>query len=90
MSDSQVTNLAKLRVDKSGDSREWSALDALRDIIAEIESGAVNPRLIYIAMECVDDENYAFYDFQCAGGTKLDYIGLLARHLHMANNGGES
>ncbi len=89
MSDSEVTNLAALRVDKSGDSRDWTALDALRDVINDIEAGKTKPNIIYIAMECGEDD-YAIFDFQCAGGTKLEYIGLLSRHLHLTNNGGES
>jgi hypothetical protein len=86
MPDSEVTSLAKLRVEKSGDSREWSALDALRDVIADIESGHIDPTLIYVAMECRDGD-FAVYDFECAGGTKLEYIGLLSHHLHLANSG---
>lgn len=88
MPDSEVVDIARLRVDKSGDSRDWTALDALRDVIDEIESDNIKPRIIYIAMECRDGD-YAFYDFQCAGGTKLEYIGLLSRHLHLTNNGGD-
>lgn len=90
MSDSEVVDLARLRVDKSGDSRDWTPLDALRDVLDDIESGKINPRIIYIAMECPDaDGQHTFFDFQCAGGLKLEYIGLLSRHLHIANNGGD-
>ena len=90
MSDPEVVDLAKLRVDKSGDSRDWTALDALRDVIADIEAGKTKPNIIYISMECGEDDDYAVYDFQCAGGTKLEYIGLLSRHLHLINNGDTS
>ena len=88
MSDSEVVDLARLRVDKSGDSRDWTAIDALKDVISDIEAGITNPSMIYIAMECREGD-YAIYDFQCAGGTKLEYIGLLSRHLHLSNNGGD-
>jgi len=88
MPDSEVVDLARLRVDKSGDSRDWTALDALKDVISDIEAGLTKPSMIYIAMECREGD-YAIYDFQCAGGTKLEYIGLLSRHLHLSNNGGD-
>ena len=87
MSDKKIESLAKLRAEVSGDSRDWTAVDALRDTLSDIESGEIGrPRLLYIAMECETDEgDVVEYQFQCAGGTKLEYIGLLSRHLHQTN-----
>ena len=91
MADKNIESLAKVRTEASGDSRDWTAVDALRDTLNDIETGEIGvPRLIYIAMECeTEDKTLVEYQFQCAGGTKLEYIGLLSRHLHQTNASSE-
>ena len=78
MSDEPV-NLGAARVDRTGDCRDWSVLDCLRDTIREIESGDLEAEMIYIAMASpVRDDQTRRYRYKAAGGDKLMMRGLLA------------
>ena len=81
-------NLAKVRVDRSLDSRDWSVRDALQFAIDQIDSGEIDPKMVYVAMMSKEekregrDEATVFYDHVCAGCTNLESAGLLAIHPH--------
>lgn len=71
----------------SGDCRQWTPLDALKQAISEIEAGDLNPEAIYIAFYERDPDNrIVSYPFYCAGGTNIQITGLLAHHLAICTN----
>lgn len=87
MSDDNVTSLGARRAEKTADCREWTPLEALRELIAQIESGEANVDMLYIACYGDNPTGGVDYLYKAAGGTKIELIGLLARHLHMTNDG---
>lgn len=81
---SEPVSLASRRADKSGDCRDWKPLDALRELIEDIEAGRRNPSIIYVAMESdIDAKGEAKLGYVCAGGSRTELVGLLARHVNM-------
>lgn len=80
----EPVSLAARRVDRSNDCRDWTPLEALRELVKDIESGARNPRAIYVAMESETDEaSYTKLGFVCAGADRTELVGLLMRHVHL-------
>ena len=81
-----IENIGKARADRSNDSRDWNPVDALRETLRRVEAGEIKPDLIYIAMACEGaTPHHVDYRFQCAGGLRLDYLGLLTRFIHLTN-----
>lgn len=83
-----IVNLAEERAGREADCQLWSPADALRACLRDIENGEINPDILYIAMVQRDiEKNTADYDFKAAGGTKLEILGLLYRHLAKQDSG---
>lgn len=84
MSDGErPVSLAARRASKAGDGRLWTPLDCLHDTVAEIERGEWRQcELIYVAMAIRVDEHTLRFPLSCAGGRTIEYMGLLAQHLH--------
>jgi len=80
----EIESLAKARAGKSGDCRDWSPLDALKETIREIETGERNPDMIYICAREKTKDMSAVYNWRAAGMTHLETIGLLYKHLQWA------
>lgn len=74
------TNLAMERMHRSGDCREWKPLDALKELIRDIEDGTINPDMLYICMREVKEDS-AYFPFVVAGVTEIECLGLLYKHL---------
>ena len=77
---SDPVELNKVRAEKAGDSRLWTPLDALRDLVARIEAGEISPEKL--AVNYVDaggDRRWVL-----AGLTRTEYIALLSVALHRA------
>ena len=76
-------NLAKPRADKADDCRLWTPLDALKDLIRQIEDGEVAPdRLIVIHHKGAAGPGDLYVRF--AGVDKLQTLALLSIALHEA------
>lgn len=84
-----VVSLNAERAAKSGDCRDWTPLDALRETIAKIERGDWDVEMIFIAMKtrAAPDGEYRTPS-RSAGMTRLEVIGLLQDHLHGVLRGG--
>ena len=80
-----VESLNARRADKSGDCRDWSVEDALKDALEQVQLGNIKSEMVYVAFSCDCGNDRREFVYKCAGGTKLELIGLLARHLHIAN-----
>lgn len=82
----EVLSLNAARATKSGDCQDWTVRDALQNAIDRIDAGEDSPDMVYVCMRekvSVDGQELAEYDFQCAGGSKLELAGLLSRYLDM-------
>lgn len=86
---SDVVSLNSKRAEKSGDCRDWTPLDALRETVAKIESGEWDADMIYIAIKTKPgaDGRYGLPS-RCAGTSRIESIGLLQEHLHATLMGG--
>ncbi|KIZ39058.1 MULTISPECIES: hypothetical protein [Rhodopseudomonas] len=82
MSNSDIINLGSVRADRKGDALAWTPLEALRDTVARIERGELNPTMLYIAMRESSGDGGADHPFVNAGTSNLDCVGLLTQHLH--------
>ena len=71
----EIINIAASRAKKTGDSRDWSPLDALKYAAGEIEAGRWAPNRLLIA-SLNDDSGPKPYTYFCAGGTRLEMVGL--------------
>lgn len=76
-----VVSLSELRVDRSGDCRDWSVADMLRSVLDKIESGEIVAKMAVITIYIEDDKDYVrgYY----AGGSRLELTGLLTEHVGM-------
>ena len=74
-------NLAAEKARRTGDCRDWSPLDALKETVREIESGERDFDMIYICARLKTDDGMAEYTWRAAGMTHLESLGLLYKHL---------
>jgi hypothetical protein len=72
----KMDEIAKKRAEIKGDSREWTALDCLEDLISEIKEGKVNPKKMVIHFLHEENET-EFHHYSCAGVTYQDHIAIL-------------
>jgi hypothetical protein len=77
----EIESLNAKRADKSGDCRDWTVADALRDALKAVESGEFPADMVYIAMTAKRDRNDREFEYRAAGGKRLELIGLLYEHL---------
>ena len=84
---SAPVDLAAVRRTKSDNAADWTPRDALVYALEQIDAGEIDPKLVYIAtvskpkVRDGNKEPTAFYDHVCAGGTNMEFAGLLAIHL---------
>ena len=78
---SEITSLARRRVQVSEDCREWSVRDCLQAVLDDIESGEIDPCMVVVEL-CIQKDGVATYPAYFAGGTTLEIQGLIAKHLH--------
>jgi len=76
-----MDELARKRAEQKQDSREWSCLDALEDLIERIKSGEINPSQMTIHFYEKKDEGRTHH-FQVANMTYSEHIALLAVASH--------
>lgn len=77
-----MDDLAKRRAEKTQDSREWSALDALEDMVAQVKAGTIKPEQLSINwLESKPEGGYAHH-YCVAGMTFQQHIALL--HVSLA------
>lgn len=77
-------SIAARRAVKAGDCRVWTPVDALRDVLDDIDAGRLKPEMIYIAILATNPAKPKIprLRFYAAGGSKTELAGLLARHLN--------
>lgn len=80
---SEPVSLNAVRAQVGRDCRLWSPLEALKDTVARIERGELDPDMVFIAMREVSaDGRRAVWPSVAAGGTRIEILGLLALHAH--------
>lgn len=82
-------NFALKKVEKTGDCRDWTVLDALKDTISQIEKGEIRPDMVYIAMRDRDKAGDIGFIATKAGGTFIEIAGLLTMHVQVHLNDDE-
>jgi hypothetical protein len=70
-------NLAKARAEKANDSRLWTPIDALKDVISEIEAGKIKADQIAIHWRETNEDGSCDFCYCVAGLTFSDHIALL-------------
>ena len=81
----KIESLATKRAVKSGDCRDWTPLEALKQLIIDIESGKSTPDMLVVCMREIrgtDEEKRVFYPRVSAGVTQIECLGLLSQHLY--------
>jgi hypothetical protein len=79
MSDN-VVDLELVRREKSNDARDWSVVDALKEAIANIESGKWKPTMGIMALvEDVGDGTRLVWN--AAGCSRFEMLGILASYM---------
>lgn len=66
-------------------SGDRNVADTLREVARAIDAGEIKPDLIYIAMAERISSDTTDYIWSVSSMSKLERIGLLAKHLHYAN-----
>lgn len=74
-------NLNAVRSRKTGDCQDWTPLDALKELVQEIEAGEADPDMLYVCMRERSEDNSAEYNFKAAGVNTLEAMGLVYKHL---------
>lgn len=81
MSDDPPISFAARRAHRTRDCRDWTVLNALRDAIADVESGAIKADAVYVAFVVRNDDGTTGYPYTAAGLSRLETAGTLAMHL---------
>lgn len=78
----KVVSLGYERAGRARDARLWKPIEAVRQLLAEMEAGEIDPEMIYIAMRYrTGDDGYA-HPYLQAGMNDIEVVGLLSQHLH--------
>lgn len=78
----KIVSLGAERAGRARDARLWKPIEAVRELLADMESGAINPEMIYIAMRYSDGDGGYAHPFLQAGMNDIEVVGLLSQHLH--------
>lgn len=75
--------LSTLSQEKGGYANDWTPLECLRQLVADIESGDFECNMVYVAMRQIKEKDVVFQNFPdyAAGGSALELAGLLSYHL---------
>ena len=84
----QVVSFNEARATRSSNSTLWSPKEAAEKLLRDIADGRMNPTLMYICIseDAGDRQNIYHY---CAGGTNMQYLGLLQYHVSDLARDGE-
>lgn len=86
----QVVNLEEFRKANSTHPKDWSAVDALKLAIKQIETGEWPATRIYVAAAWIDSNGGWSRGYTCAGcENDLEVVGLIQRHLADRVAGGD-
>jgi len=77
-----MDEIARKRAEKNQDCREWSALDALEDLMQDIKAGKYNPSSLCIHFWEKNEDGSRTHHYQVAGLTFPEHIALLATAQH--------
>jgi hypothetical protein len=81
---SEPINFNEAKAVKEQNSTLWTPLDCLRALVRDFENGEMKDvSAVYIAMVRKRADGQAeTFPFYCAGGTTLEYRGVLTQHIH--------
>lgn len=78
----KIVSLGAERASRAHDARQWKPIEAVRQLLADMEAGVIDPTMIYIAMRYSTGDGGSAHPFMQAGMNDIETIGLLSQHLH--------
>lgn len=80
--DPQVVSFNEARASRENNSTLWTPREAAEKLLRDIIDGKRNPNVMYICLsETTPFGTEQIYHY-CAGGSNMEYAGLLSYHLH--------
>jgi hypothetical protein len=73
-----VISLASARAIRAGDATEWTVVDCLRQVIADIEAGRMKPDKAVVLLCETQSQGGLLPGFATAGVTRVEAVGMLA------------
>ncbi len=77
-----IVHFAEAKADRSGDSRDWTAIDMLKSIVRDIEKGRVSTDQICVHYWETNEDGGRIHHNSVAGMTFPDHVALLTVALH--------
>ena len=78
MSDEEkVITLSAKRAEQTGNAKDWTVLDALREAIKDIEAGEYKPLAVAILLYSDEGDGQRGFPYVVAGANHLETIGLI-------------
>ena len=78
----QVVSFNEVRAEKEGNSKLWTPREAAQKLLLDIVEGRRNPNVMYVCLaESTGRGTEQIYHY-CAGGSNMEYAGLLSYHLN--------
>jgi hypothetical protein len=88
LTEQTVVNLNEVRAIRTGNSTLWSPKEAAEKLLRDIREGKRNPTVMYICVSEDAGDRQKIYHY-CAGGTNMEYLGLLHYHISDLARDGE-
>jgi hypothetical protein len=81
MGTKQVVSFNEVRAEKEGDSTLWTPREAVEKLLRDIVEGRRNPNVLYVCLAQSTGRGTEQIYHYCAGGSNMEYAGLLSYHL---------
>ena len=71
-----MNELAKKRMEKKGDCKEWTPLDCLENLVHEIKTGQIDPEMLSIHWMNKEVDGMQSFDYDMANMNHKDHLVL--------------
>lgn len=86
----QVVSFNEVRAEREGNSSLWTPREAVEKLLRDIVEGRRDPSVMYVCLAQRTDRGTEQIYHYCAGGSNMEYAGLLSYHLNdLARDSGE-
>jgi len=88
--DSKIVSFNEARAERERNSTLWTPREAAEKLLRDIADGRRNPEVMYICLSQPTENGTEQIYHYCAGGTNMEYAGLLHYHLYeLARDSGD-
>jgi hypothetical protein len=77
----QVVSFNEARAHREGNSSLWTPKEAAEKLLRDITEGRRNPTVMYVCLAQSTGQGTEQIYHYCAGGSNMEYAGLLSYHL---------